>query len=192
MRINGAVRQIWTSWAPGVRFILHSGDGQEQDGLKRDLSYLSRLWKDMEARKRVGNKPRLLYSERPLVRACGTWFRRRFRDHHRQRGNSPGGGVPESCRRGRGEAAGVQGQTPLFHAFGIEQQIAIMHAGFRCRAARRLVIDETEALVAIDVNSGKMRDARDAETSVQNQRRAVERICRQPAAGLGRDHQRPD
>src|SRR5690606_14080010 len=44
----------------------------------------------------------------------------------------------------------------------------------------RLVIDETEALVAIDVNSGRSRRARDAETNAyQTNVEAVDEICRQ-------------
>src|SRR5690606_36092455 len=43
-----------------------------------------------------------------------------------------------------------------------------------------LVIDQTEALVAIDVNSGKSRAARDAESNAYNTNmEAVDEICRQ-------------
>ncbi len=44
----------------------------------------------------------------------------------------------------------------------------------------RLVIDQTEALVAIDVNSGRSRESRDAETNAyQTNIEAVDEICRQ-------------
>ncbi|MFP3386942.1 ribonuclease E/G, partial [Tritonibacter sp. SIMBA_163] len=43
-----------------------------------------------------------------------------------------------------------------------------------------LVFDQTEALVAIDVNSGKSRDARDAETNaLETNKEAVDEIARQ-------------
>src|SRR5690606_2088332 len=71
--------------------------------------------------------------------------------------------------------------TPIFHAFGIEEQIHRTPA----RAAPlpsggSLVIDETEAMIAIDVNSGKMRHHGDAETTAyRTNLEAVDEICRQ-------------
>jgi ribonuclease E len=56
--------------------------------------------------------------------------------------------------------------APVFHAFGIEQQIGLMlERTVPLPSGGSLVIDETEALVAIDVNSGKMRSHGDAETT---------------------------
>lgn len=170
----------------GFGFILRTaGMDRNKTELKRDLSYLSRLWKDMEARKKVGNKPRLLYSESDLlVRALrdmvSTDIGEIIIDNELA--------LSRAARflkivspRSKVRLLQYQGQTPLFHAFGIEQQIAIMHAReVPLPGGGRLVIDETEALVAIDVNSGKMRDAKDAETNAYKTNvEAVEEICRQ-------------
>src|SRR5690606_536501 len=52
----------------GFGFILRTaGMDRTKLELKRDLAYLSRLWKDMEKRWKQGNKPRLLYSESDLL-----------------------------------------------------------------------------------------------------------------------------
>ena len=73
------------------------------------------------------------------------------------------------------------GTKPIFHAFGIERQIDEIHAReVMLPSGGRLVIDQTEALVAIDVNSGKSRAARDAETNAfKTNMEAVDAICRQ-------------
>jgi ribonuclease E len=170
----------------GFGFIVRTaGMDRTKMELKRDLAYLQRLWKDMETRRAGGNKPRLLYSESDLlVRALrdmvGPEIEEIVIDNELA--------LARAARflkivspRSKVRVLQYQGQTPLFHAFGIEQQLALMHAReVPLPSGGRLVIDETEALVAIDVNSGKMRDARDAETNAYKTNcEAVEEICRQ-------------
>jgi ribonuclease E len=170
----------------GFGFILRTaGMDRTKAELKRDLSYLSRLWKDMETRKKSGNKPRLLYSESDLlVRALRDMVSADISEIIIDNELA----LARAARflkivspRSKVKLLEYKGQTPLFHAFGIEQQIAVMHAReVPLPGGGRLVIDETEALVAIDVNSGKMRDARDAETNAYKTNcEAVEEICRQ-------------
>src|SRR2546423_10178472 len=56
--------------------------------------------------------------------------------------------------------------VPLFHKYGIEKEIELMYSRHvPLPSGGSLVIDSTEAVVAIDVNSGKFRDHSDAETT---------------------------
>lgn len=170
----------------GFGFIVRTaGMDRTKLELKRDLAYLMRLWKDMEARKTAGNKPRLLYSESDLlVRALrdmvGPEIEEIVIDNELALARAARF-LKIVAPRSKTRLLQYQGQTPLFHAFGIEQQLAMIHAReVPLPSGGRLVIDETEALVAIDVNSGKMRDARDAETNAYRTNcEAVEEICRQ-------------
>lgn len=170
----------------GFGFILRTAGFQRNKAeLKRDLAYLQRLWKDMDRRLRVGGKPRLLYSESDLLV-------RSLRD---MLTNDISEVIIDSevalrrasrfmkivAPRGTTKLLHFPGATPLFHAFGIENQISLIHAReVPLPSGGRLVIDQTEALVAIDVNSGKSRDARDAEANAyQTNLEAVDEICRQ-------------
>lgn len=170
----------------GFGFIVRTaGMERTKAELKRDLAYLARLWKDMERRRASGNRPRLLYSESDLLV-------RSLRDLHNtdvteiiidndlalKRASQF---LKIVAPRGGAKLRRYGGKTPIYHAFGIEQQIAMMHSReVPLPSGGRLVIDETEALVAIDVNSGKMRDARDAETNAYRANiEAVDEICRQ-------------
>ena len=71
--------------------------------------------------------------------------------------------------------------VPLFHKYGIEREIELMysrHVPLPCGGS--LVIDSTEAIVAIDVNSGKFRDHADAETTAfKTDMEAADEIPRQ-------------
>ena len=171
----------------GFGFILRTaGFDRTKTDLKRDLAYLQRLWKNMEVnRKAAGKRTRLLYSESDLlVRALRDLvtpdITRIIIDEE--------GAVARAAQfmkivspRSSVKVMRYTGGRPIFHAFGIEQQIATTHAREVPRpSGGRLVIDETEAIVAIDVNSGKSRAARDAETNAYKTNvEAVEVICRQ-------------
>lgn len=170
----------------GFGFIVRTaGMERTKAELKRDLAYLARLWKDMERRRASGNRPRLLYSESDLLVRC-------LRDLHTTEMTEviidnelalkrASQFLKIVAPRGGAKLKRYAGKTPIYHAFGVEQQIAMMHSReVPLPSGGRLVIDETEALVAIDVNSGKMRDARDAETNAYRANlEAIDEICRQ-------------
>ncbi len=171
----------------GFGFILRTaGFDRTKTDLKRDLAYLMRLWKDMEAnRKKAGKRTRLLYTESDLlVRALrdlvSNDISRIIVDDE--------GAIARAAQfmkivapRSSVKVMRYTGRRPIFHAFGIEQQLALSHSReVPLPSGGRLVIDETEAIIAIDVNSGKSRGARDAETNAYKTNvEAVEAICRQ-------------
>lgn len=170
----------------GFGFILRTaGMDRTKLELKRDLAYLVRLWKDMDRRLTSGSKPRLLYSESDLlVRA----LRDMLTNDIREIVIDNEGALTRAARflkivapRSTCKLLHHADRTPLFHAFGVEPQIALMHAReVPLPSGGRLVIDQTEALVAIDVNSGKSREARDSEENAfQTNLEAVDEICRQ-------------
>lgn len=170
----------------GFGFILRTaGMDRTKAELKRDLAYLSRLWKDMEKRWQQGNKPRLLYSESDLLV-------RTLRDtltsdmdtvviDNEAALNRAARFLKIVAPRTSTKLVHYTGKAPIFHVMGVEQQIQNIHAReVPLPGGGRLVFDEAEALVAIDVNSGKMRDAKDAETTAyRTNLEATDEICRQ-------------
>ncbi|MCC6675709.1 MAG: Rne/Rng family ribonuclease [Phycisphaerales bacterium] len=170
----------------GFGFILRTaGMDRTKLELKRDLAYLQRLWKDMERRLNTGSKPRLLYSESDLLVRC---LRDQLNSDIQEVVVDNELALRRASRfmkivapRGQTKLLHYPGQAPVFHAFGIEKQILNIHSReVPLPSGGRLVIDQTEALVAIDVNSGKSRDARDAENNAyQTNVEAVDEICRQ-------------
>ena len=170
----------------GFGFILRTaGFDRNKAELKRDLSYLARLWKDMEARRKGGNKPRLLYTESDLlvrsIRDLLTSEVTRVVIDSEPALRRVARFIKIAAPRSGAKLTHYNGTKPIFHAFGIETQINEIHAReVMLPSGGRLVIDQTEALVAIDVNSGKSRGARDAESNAfQTNMEAVDAICRQ-------------
>jgi ribonuclease E len=74
-----------------------------------------------------------------------------------------------------------EGKEPLFHKYGIEAEIAKIHQRkVPLKQGGSIVIDQTEALVAIDVNSGSFRaDDSAEETAYQMNQLAAKEIARQ-------------
>ena len=171
----------------GFGFILRTaGLGRSKTELKRDLAYLMRLWKDMQARrKKSGNKPMELYAESDLLT-------RTIRDVLNKDITriivddiSALKRISRFLRviapRSGPELVYYDHATPIFHAFGIESQIAAIRSPrVPLPSGGGLVIEQTEALVAIDVNSGKSRASLDAESTAYNTNmEAVREIARQ-------------
>ncbi|MEK6700837.1 MAG: Rne/Rng family ribonuclease [Planctomycetota bacterium] len=170
----------------GFGFILRTaGMDRSKLELKRDLAYLQRLWKDMEKRRKTGSKPRLMYSESDLLVRCLRDVLTNDMDEviidNEQALVRGERFMKIVAPRTKTKLAHYPGKTPIFHAYGIERQISLIHAREGpLPSGGRLVIDQTEALVAIDVNSGRSRDARDAEDNAYKTNiEAVDEICRQ-------------
>ncbi len=170
----------------GFGYILRTaGFDRTKAELKRDLAYLNRLWSDMEKRRKGGKRPRLLYSESDLlvrtVRDLLSSEMDRVVIDSEAALKRVARFVKIAAPRSHAKLAHYVGSTPIFHAFDIERQIEEIHAReVHLPSGGRLVIDQTEALVAIDVNSGKSRGAKDAETNAfKTNLEAVDAICRQ-------------
>ncbi len=170
----------------GFGFILRTaGSGLSKTELSRDVAFLMRLWKVMEKRIDGVGAPCELYTESDL-------FIRTIRDVLRPSIEAIVVDTESAYERATALLRVVmprsapklvlfRNSVPIFHAFDIERQIEMIH----CREAPlpsggKLVIDQTEALVAIDVNSGRSRRARDSETNAfHTNGEAVDEICRQ-------------
>lgn len=169
----------------GFGFIVRTaGVDRTKAELKRDLSYLLRLWKAIEARMKtvvVGE----LYTESDLIiRTIRDVFSsdisrivvddahaaKRARDF-----------LSVASPRSESNVMLYSEQIPLFDRFKIEQQIETINSRtVPLPSGGSLVIDSTEAMVTIDVNSGKSRKSRDAETNAyKTDLEAVDEICRQ-------------
>lgn len=150
-------------------FILRTaGLDQNKRELQRDLSYLMRLWGAVAKRIKSVPAPAELYQESDLViRTIRDVFTSDF-----QRVVVDNPRVVDRVReflaiampRSRGIVEYYEGKEPLFHRYGIEAEIdKINSRHVSLKSGGSLVIDAAEALVAIDVNSGKFREIDDAE-----------------------------
>ena len=169
-----------------VGFIIRTaGFGKTKAEIERDFKYLSRVWADIDKQRKAASRPALLYSEGDLVT-------RVVRDVYTSDVDRVVVDDVETALRikqffkllmprTKVDVRLYQGTMPLFHAAGVEHEIETMFGRtVPLPSGGSLVIDSTEAIVAIDVNSGKSRDAGDAEENAyRTDLEAADEICRQ-------------
>ena len=170
----------------GFGFIVRTaGYDKTKTELKRDAAYLKRLWTQLEKRMDRVGAPSELYTEgdlvvrtiRDVVDASIDSIVINSRTGFERASTFLSVVSPKSGPKVRFYDKPI----PLFDAFDVERQIDLIHAReVPLRSGGALVIDQTEAMVAIDVNSGRSRGARDAESNaVSTNREAADEIVRQ-------------
>jgi ribonuclease E len=182
------LRQTMKSIQPpsGLGFIIRTaGIDREEADLRRDLNYLLRLWGTIVRKLKESTAPTDIYEESDMII-------RTIRDIYTGEIDSVLIDEDGAFERARAfmrivmpsHVSRIQrydGGEPLFNKYGIEDEIArIQDRHVPLPGGGSLVIDQTEALVAIDVNSGSFRADNDPEESAyQMNLRAADAIARQ-------------
>src|SRR5687768_6030599 len=181
------LRTILDSLKPlkDVGFIIRTaGIGKTKTEIQRDLQYLTRLWQTIQ-KKLKQPAPQELYTDGDLVtRTVRDVFStdigrivvdnkevaRRIREFFKI-----------AMPRTKNKVELYEDPVPLFHQAGMEREIELMYSRHvPLPSGGSLVVDSTEAIVAIDVNSGKFRDHADAETTAfKTDMEAADEIPRQ-------------
>ncbi len=162
-----------------------AGIDQTKTQLQRDLNYLKRLWASTKKLIDNAKTPAEIYTESDLVsRTIRDTFDSQIK---RIICDSPDDAVRVkdflnvAVPRSRCKVEVYTGKEGLFHETGLEDQIEKIHRRqVPLPSGGSLVIDQTEALVAIDVNSGRYRSNNNAEsTALKMNTEAAKEIARQ-------------
>ncbi len=184
------LRRVLRDLSPpeGLGFIIRTaGVDRSQEDLKRDMNYLLRLWRTIVRRIKRQTAPVDIYEETDMITRTirdiysgdieTVWIdQREAYDRAREFMSVVMPNHVDSVRLYEGD-----GKEPLFENYRIENEIdRIQNRHIPLEGGGSLVIDQTEALVAIDVNSGSFRVDDDAEkTAYQVNLKAAEEIARQ-------------
>ncbi len=170
----------------GMGLIIRTaGAARTKQEIKRDFEYLLRLWESVRDLTLQSTAPALVYEEGDLIK-------RSIRDLY----NKDVEEVVVAGDAGYEEAAAFmhmlmpshskhvvpyKNPTPLFTSYGVERQLnAMFLPQVTLRSGGYIVINQTEALVAIDVNSGKStREFSIEETALATNLEASDEIARQ-------------
>ena len=170
----------------GIGVIIRTvGEGQRARYFVRDLRFLLDQWAKVEQRIQQKHAPARVFEEPDLVERTVRDFLTEEIDEvlcdDRTGSERMMDMVGEISRRSRNRIKYYDGATPIFEAFGVQKQIDdAFHRQVWLKCGGYIVIDETEALVAIDVNTGRNKGARDVEkTILQTNLEAADEIARQ-------------
>jgi ribonuclease E len=170
----------------GMGLIIRTaGAARTKQEIKRDFEYLLRLWESVRDLTLQSQAPSLVYEEGNLIKrsirdlynkdvdeviVAGGEAHREAKDFMRML-------MPSHAKN----VTAYQEPEPLFTRFQIERQLNAMFSPYvTLRSGGYLVINQTEALVAIDVNSGKAtREFSIEETAHHTNLEAADEIARQ-------------
>ena len=162
-----------------------AGLKRSSEDIRRDFDYLTRLWDEIREKTLSSSAPALIHQDSDLVK-------RAIRDiYHRDIDQVLVEGPEGFADAQRFMSMLMPGHTPkvveysdnvpLFQRFGVEQQLEGMYQPVvQLKSGGYIVINPTEALVSIDINSGRStREYGIEETATKTNLEAAEEIGRQ-------------
>ena len=162
-----------------------AGMGRDAEELQWDLDYLLQLWKAISEAAQSRPAPFLIYQESKLIiRALRDYLRNDIGEiliDHEDLYNDARDFVQQVMPNNLRKLKLYKDTTPLFSRFQIETQIEnAFERQVRLPSGGSIVIDQTEALTAIDINSAKATKGGDIEeTAFNTNREAAVEIARQ-------------
>ncbi|MHB8569116.1 MAG: Rne/Rng family ribonuclease [Metallibacterium sp.] len=162
-----------------------AGMGRDAEELQWDLDYLLQLWKAIDEAAKSRSAPFLIYQEsRLIIRALRDYLRNDIGEiliDSEEMFNDAREFVQQVMPNNLRKLKLYQDTTPLFSRFQIETQIEnAFERNVRLPAGGSIVIDATEALTAIDINSARATKGSDIEdTAFNTNLEAATEIARQ-------------
>ena len=184
-RLREAIEEL--DLPTGMSLIVRTAGAQRpKPEIKRDCEYLLRLWDNIRERTLASTAPALIYEEADLIKRSIRDGYARDMDEILVEGEDAFSQAKDFMRMLMPEhSRKIQlyrdGATPLFARHGVEQQLDAMHSPtVQLKSGGYIVINQTEALVAIDVNSGRSTRERSIEdTAFRTNLEAADEIARQ-------------
>ncbi|MFP5236451.1 MAG: Rne/Rng family ribonuclease [Acidobacteriota bacterium] len=163
-----------------------AAEGASEDELRADLRFLIHLWDEIKTRSEKSKAPALIYHDLSLIERIlrdqvsadfsSIWVD--SQDDYERIVRFLNRFAPTMVRRVKLYTK----ETPLFEHFGIQEEISkALRSKVWLKSGGSIVINQTEALVAIDINTGKYvgKTARLEDTIVKTNLDAIPEIVRQ-------------
>ncbi len=169
-RLKRLVNELTIPEGMGV-IVRTAGEGKKARYFVRDLHLLLKTWAQIQARDQSDRAPACLYQEPDIVERTVRDFLTEevdrvlvdnVEDHARAQA-----AVAQISVRSNGKIALYKDNIPIFERFNIERQIeqtALRKVGLP--SGGEIIIDETEALIAVDVNTGSHKNRGGDEKNV--------------------------
>ncbi len=162
-----------------------AGIGQTVENFKADLKYLLNLWHTIESTAEQNHSPMLIYQESSLIaRTLRDYLRDDVKqilidDHDLYRKTRQF--IKDVLPSAKVQVEYYEGAVPLFSKFQIEHQIKnAFERDVSLPNGGVIVIEQTEAMVTIDVNSARSTKGADIEeTALETNLEAVEQVAKQ-------------
>jgi len=184
-RLQGTLGQFMNEESPGGYIVRTAGEDASVDALRDDMLFLKRLWESISAASAEAKPGDLIHEDLPLpvrilrdmmsqgveqvrVDSSSTFERMKaFADHF----------IPELSPR----VQHYTGRRPIFDLYGVDDEInRALERRVNLKSGGYLIIDQTEAMTTVDVNTGGFVGSRNLEeTALKTNLEAARAIARQ-------------
>jgi len=185
-RLRGLIEQLRTEFNDDYGYIVRTAaDGISEEELRRDMSFLRKLWQGIAKISAESPAPTLVYSDLPLVL-------RVLRDMVGEKigrvqidSRETASRVIEFSQKYIPDLADVishyPGERPIFDLHGVEEEIQkALQRKVPLKSGGYVIIDQTEAMTTIDVNTGGFVGSRNLEETIfRTNLEAAQTIARQ-------------
>ncbi len=181
----GILRDPNVPEGPGGYIMRTAAEGQPEESIRADMEFLYRLWDSLQLNAGAPPSSRLVHQDLPLVMRTlretvstlvervridsGETYRRVLQFAERF--------APEMTRR----IEYYSGERPIFDIYGVEDELQrALERKVQLKSGGHLVIDQTEAMTTIDVNTGAFVGHRNLEETIfKTNLEATQAISRQ-------------
>jgi ribonuclease E len=184
-RLKGLVEDLQIPDGMGV-IVRTAGSERSKAEIKRDCEYLVRLWDEIREHTLKSTAPALIYEEGNLIKRSIRDLYARDIDEvivEGEEGYKTAKSFMRMLMPSHAKHVHLYGDptVPLFQRYQVETQIDAIHSPVvQLKSGGYIVINQTEALVAIDVNSGRAtRERNIEETALKTNCEAADEISRQ-------------
>ncbi len=146
-------------------------EGVSEEELRADIPFVYKLWHDLADNIRTAKSPSLIYADLPLfmrtvrdlmrpqiekVRIDSREAKQRMEDFAKHYAPEIGGRIEH-----------YPGERPLFELYGVEEELAkALDSKVVLKSGGYLIIEQTEAMITIDVNTGGFVGHRNLEETI--------------------------
>jgi len=184
-RLKDSIRALMPAFAPGGYIIRTAAEGCNEEALRRDMEFLSKLWESIRERAANERPGTLIHEDLPLVM-------RTMRDLVGSEIEKVRIDSRETCNKVKKFATKFipelaphvehySGERPIFDIYGVEDEIQrALERKVQLKSGGYLIIDQTEAMTTIDVNTGAFVGHRNLEETIfKTNLEATQAIARQ-------------
>jgi ribonuclease G len=185
IRLRDIIQLFITEQDVGGYIARTAAEGASPEAIRSDMMFLRKLWESIEERERVARPGSVVYEDLPLgVRVMRDLLddqiekiRIDSRETHQRLLEFSGSFMPDL----RVQLEYYPGERPIFDIYGIEDEIQkALERKVQLKSGGYLIIDQTEAMTTIDVNTGGYVGHRNLEETIfKTNLEAAQAIARQ-------------
>ena len=184
-RLRGLVQQCASDFSPGGYIVRTAAEGVGEEEIRADMVFLHRLWSAIQERNEGEPAGSLIHEDMPLTMRimrdlAGVELEKiriDSRETYQKVLRFAGKFIPELAPR----IEYYPGERPIFDLYGVEDEVQrALERKVELKSGGYLIIDQTEAMTTIDVNTGAFVGHRNLEETIfRTNLEATQAIARQ-------------